>query len=113
MIHQNRISGLEFDVAAFTNITHDHLDYHNTFDEYLKAKKFFFDCLSEDAFVYRIGHEKGNWFSSFGTSYRNPTLYELNGDSWTLPNPTLDPEEAIGYEIGYKRLTLFKYKFHK
>jgi len=67
--------------------------------------------LSEDAFVYRIGHEKGNWFSSFGTSYRNPTLYELNGDSWTLPNPTLDPEEAIGYEIGYKRLTLFKYKF--
>ena len=67
--------------------------------------------LSEDAFVYRLGHEKGNWFSSFGTSYRNPTLYELNGDSWTLPNPTLDPEEAVGYEIGYKRLTVFKYKF--
>jgi UDP-N-acetylmuramoyl-L-alanyl-D-glutamate--2,6-diaminopimelate ligase len=50
-IHQNRIAGLEFTGAVFTNITHDHLDYHKTFDEYLKAKKFFFDCLSEDAFA--------------------------------------------------------------
>ena len=67
--------------------------------------------LSEDAFVYRIGHEKGNWFSSFGTSYRNPTLYELNGDAWTLPNKDLDPEEATGFEVGYKNITFFKYKF--
>jgi UDP-N-acetylmuramoyl-L-alanyl-D-glutamate--2,6-diaminopimelate ligase len=50
-IHQNRIAGLDFAGAVFTNITHDHLDYHKTFDEYLKAKKFFFDCLSEDAFA--------------------------------------------------------------
>ena len=46
----------------------------------------------------------------FGTSYRNPTLYELNGDSWTQPNPTLDPEEATGYEVGYKNITVFKYR---
>ncbi|MFT4898479.1 MAG: UDP-N-acetylmuramoyl-L-alanyl-D-glutamate--2,6-diaminopimelate ligase [Flavobacteriales bacterium] len=44
-IHQNRIAGLAFDLALFTNITHDHLDYHNTFDEYIKAKKKFFDDL--------------------------------------------------------------------
>jgi UDP-N-acetylmuramoyl-L-alanyl-D-glutamate--2,6-diaminopimelate ligase len=50
-IHQNRIAGLDFTGAVFTNITHDHLDYHKTFDEYLKAKKFFFDCLSESAFA--------------------------------------------------------------
>ena len=67
--------------------------------------------LSEDAFVYRLGFESGDWFASYGTSYRNPTLYELNGDSWTAPNPTLDPEEAVGYEIGYKKFTMFKYKF--
>lgn len=50
-VHQKRIVGLEFDGAVFTNITHDHLDYHGTFDEYIKAKKAFFDGLSESAFA--------------------------------------------------------------
>ncbi|MBP7514652.1 MAG: UDP-N-acetylmuramoyl-L-alanyl-D-glutamate--2,6-diaminopimelate ligase [Flavobacteriales bacterium] len=46
---QERITGLHFVVGAFTNITHDHLDYHGTFAEYIKAKKRFFDKLPEDA----------------------------------------------------------------
>ena len=50
-IHQNRIAGLDFAGGVFTNITHDHLDYHKTFDEYLKAKKTFFDGLNEAAFA--------------------------------------------------------------
>lgn len=44
-IHQNRIAGLHFEIGVFTNITHDHLDYHKTFAEYIKAKKKFFDEL--------------------------------------------------------------------
>lgn len=48
---QHRITGLSFAGAVFTNLTHDHLDYHKTFDEYLKAKKGFFDQLAEDAFA--------------------------------------------------------------
>ena len=48
---QKRISGLKFSGAVFTNITHDHLDYHKTFSEYIKAKKKFFDGLDSDAFA--------------------------------------------------------------
>ncbi|MGV3611001.1 MAG: UDP-N-acetylmuramoyl-L-alanyl-D-glutamate--2,6-diaminopimelate ligase [Fluviicola sp.] len=50
-ISQHRIAGLVFKGGAFTNITHDHLDYHGTFKEYIAAKKTFFDEMSKDAFA--------------------------------------------------------------
>ena len=49
--HQKRIAGLHFYGGVFTNITHDHLDYHHTFDQYIAAKKLFFDGLTKDAFA--------------------------------------------------------------
>ncbi len=50
-VDQQRIAGVSFAGAVFTNITRDHLDYHGTFDNYIAAKKGFFDQLSEDAFA--------------------------------------------------------------
>lgn len=50
-IHQHRIAGIYFAGAIFSNITHDHLDYHKTFDEYIRVKKSFFDHLPSSAFA--------------------------------------------------------------
>jgi len=50
-IHQHRINGLQFVGGAFTNITHDHLDYHQTFEAYLEVKKTFFNQLPSAAFA--------------------------------------------------------------
>ncbi len=50
-IHQQRISSIEFVGGVFTNITHDHLDYHKTFKEYISVKKTFFDNLQKKAFA--------------------------------------------------------------
>lgn len=46
---QHRVAGLQFRIAMFTNITHDHLDYHKTFENYFEAKKLFFDSLTAES----------------------------------------------------------------
>ncbi|WP_185871870.1 UDP-N-acetylmuramoyl-L-alanyl-D-glutamate--2,6-diaminopimelate ligase [Blattabacterium cuenoti] len=50
-IHQKRIAGLLFQGAVFTNITHDHLDYHRSFNHYLSTKRTFFENLSKETFA--------------------------------------------------------------
>ena len=50
-VEQDRVTGLEFKLGIFSNLTHDHLDYHKTFAEYLRCKKLFFDSLPKDAFA--------------------------------------------------------------
>jgi len=57
-LNQGRTAGLDFDGAIFTNLTHDHLDYHKDFASYLKAKKIFFDQLKKEAFALTNADDK-------------------------------------------------------
>jgi UDP-N-acetylmuramoyl-L-alanyl-D-glutamate--2,6-diaminopimelate ligase len=57
-IHQHRITGLHFAGGIFSNITHDHLDYHKTFEEYIKVKKKFFDELPSTSFAISNADDK-------------------------------------------------------
>ena len=50
-VEQDRVAGLKFKAGIFSNLTHDHLDYHKTFAEYLRCKKLFFDTLPQDAYA--------------------------------------------------------------
>jgi len=59
-LDQMRISGLDFNVGIFSNITQDHLDYHKSFKEYLRVKKSFFDELSETAFALSNSDDKNS-----------------------------------------------------
>lgn len=55
---QQRVAGLQFKGGIFTNLTHDHLDYHKTFAAYLKAKKSFFDYLPKESFALTNNDDK-------------------------------------------------------
>ncbi|QEC77956.1 UDP-N-acetylmuramoyl-L-alanyl-D-glutamate--2,6-diaminopimelate ligase [Mucilaginibacter ginsenosidivorax] len=57
-VAQHRVANLHFSGGVFTNLTHDHLDYHKTFDSYLKAKKAFFDGLPKSAFALTNSDDK-------------------------------------------------------
>lgn len=57
-VHQHRITALNFTGGIFSNITHDHLDYHRTFDEYIRVKKAFFDSLPSSAFAISNADDK-------------------------------------------------------
>ncbi|MFA8301046.1 MAG: UDP-N-acetylmuramoyl-L-alanyl-D-glutamate--2,6-diaminopimelate ligase [Hyphomicrobiales bacterium] len=78
-VHQDRVYGVEFDGGVFTNITHDHLDYHKTFAEYLRVKKSFFDQLPKSSFAISNLDDKNGEVILQGTKARKK-FYSLNTD---------------------------------
>ncbi len=72
-IDQHRILGLDFDGAVFTNLTHDHLDYHKTFIQYRDTKKQFFDQLKKEAFALVNTDDKNGLFMLQNTAARKLT----------------------------------------
>lgn len=77
-IHQKRTEGLVFEGGIFTNLTHDHLDYHKTFAEYRDVKKQFFDQLSKKAFALSNIDDKNGLYMLQNTQARKFT-YALKG----------------------------------
>lgn len=75
-IDQRRIAGLKYAGAVFSNITHDHLDYHKTFDEYIRVKKSFFDGLPSSAFAISNADDKRGTVMLQNTNARK-YLYSL------------------------------------
>lgn len=75
-IHQHRITGLKYAGGIFSNITHDHLDYHKTFDEYIRVKKSFFDSLPPSAFAISNADDKRGLVMLQNTAARR-YLYSL------------------------------------
>ncbi len=83
-IHQHRIAGLYYTGGLFSNITHDHLDYHNTFDEYIRVKKSFFDGLPFESFAISNADDKRGAVMLQNTSARKyfyslKTMAEFKG----------------------------------
>lgn len=76
---QKRITGLRFSGGIFSNITHDHLDYHKTFDNYLNAKKGFFDLLTTEAFsLSNIDDKQGEYITSKSNASKySYSLYKM------------------------------------
>lgn len=77
---QQRVAGLEFKGAIFTNLTRDHLDYHGTVDNYMRAKKAFFDMLGPDAFALINADDKSGRFMVQNTKAKVYT-YSLRSDA--------------------------------
>jgi UDP-N-acetylmuramoyl-L-alanyl-D-glutamate--2,6-diaminopimelate ligase len=100
----NRVYGLDFSAAIFSNITSDHLDFHQTFDEYLKAKKLLFDGLSPNSFAI-INSDDGaaqelvkdckakiiTYGIANNSDYQIKNInYDLNGTNFTITNKNVD-----------------------
>ena len=79
-VAQHRVTGLRFAGGIFTNLSHDHLDYHGTFDNYLKAKKAFFDALPKTAFALTNADDKRGAVMLQNTVARCET-YSLRGSA--------------------------------
>ena len=105
------IAGITYDKEEYAGEDQDNISGYATInfeDRFQLGAR-----VSEDARVYRVGYQKDGFFGNLSTSYRNPTLYQLFGDSWVQPNPGLEPEEGMGLELGYLGFSAFAYDFKR
>ena len=87
--------------------------YLNINADFAMKYNFGFRVGNEDQNALRFGLESGPFFLNVGNSYRRHKLFEVNGDGYVEANLDLLPEEAVGYEIGFGVLSLFRYEFEQ
>ena len=97
-VAQHRIAGLRFAGGVFTNLTHDHLDYHGTFENYLRAKKAFFDNLPRTAFALTNADDKRGPVMLQNTAARRET-YSLRGAATFRARLIASEVEGLHLEI--------------
>ena len=106
-IVQKRIAGLQFAGAVFLNITHDHLDYHKTFDAYIRAKKKLFDDLPADAFaLFNVDDKHGSVMiqNSKAVSYSFSLKASATFTAKILANTLQGLELRIAHQTAWLRL---------
>lgn len=101
-IHQKRIQGLKFHMGVFTNITHDHLDYHVTFKEYIDVKKSFIDQLPADASVLVNADDT---HSKYMVQNTNATVYRYAMHTDAEYKGRLISMDTFGTELSINRNT--------
>ncbi|WP_410503632.1 UDP-N-acetylmuramoyl-L-alanyl-D-glutamate--2,6-diaminopimelate ligase [Hymenobacter sp. CRA2] len=108
---QHRVTGLEFAGGIFTNLTHDHLDYHGTFDNYLKAKKGFFDMLPASAFALTNADDKRGMVMLQNTKAKK-TTYSLRSQATVRGRLIENSVEGLllevdGHEVQFRLIGVF------
>jgi len=118
-LDQDRANGISFDIAVFTNLTQDHLDYHKTMEHYSASKKKFFDALTEDAVaitntdsdygMYMVKNTKAQVIS-YGQKDADITLSDITlsqeGQTFTI-NDKLVTSKQIGVFNAYNTTAVF------
>ena len=110
---QHRIAGLCFAGGIFTNITRDHLDYHKTFDAYLKAKKSFFDSLPADAFALTNADDRNGAVMLQNTPARTKAYYSVRDIADVCLHVVEDRLDGMLVEVGGREVeTMFVGRFN-
>ena len=110
---QHRIAGLCFAGGIFTNITRDHLDYHKTFDAYLKAKKSFFDSLPADAFALTNADDRNGAVMLQNTPARTKAYYSVRDMADVCLHVVEDRLDGMLVEVGGREVeTMFVGRFN-
>ncbi|GAA4381872.1 UDP-N-acetylmuramoyl-L-alanyl-D-glutamate--2,6-diaminopimelate ligase [Hymenobacter koreensis] len=97
-VAQHRVTGLHFAGGIFTNLSHDHLDYHGTFDNYLKAKKGFFDMLPKSAFALTNADDKRGAVMLQNTKARKAN-YSMRGQATVRGRLVENGVEGLQLEV--------------